>query len=53
MMCTALCPFPGQTQHYWTMIVLVRVVGKCRVGLQIIDPIVAAAAGTLMAEDVL
>jgi len=35
------------------MIVLVGVMGKCRVGLQIIDPIIAAAAITLMAEDVL
>lgn len=53
MACRALRPFPGQTQRYWTVIVSVVAVGKCRVGLQIIDPIVAAAAGTLVAEDVL
>lgn len=50
---TTLRPVPGHTQCYWTVIILVGVVGKCRVGLQIIDPIVAAATGTLMVEDVL
>lgn len=51
--CAALRPFPGQTRHYRTMIVLVGVMGKHRVGFEIIDPIVVAAAGTLMAEGAL